>query len=804
MRLILTTILLLLSFCVFAQTATLSGVVTDAKGRPIPGADVFLKKISLTEKTNSRGEYQLSNIAYGSYSITIFQVNYKTVTKQLTIGAKQVTLNIEMPELDITLEKVTIKDKRTNKLGLTRLKSVDGMGIYAAKKSEVITLDNIAANVATNNSRQVYAKVAGLNIWESDGAGLQLGIGGRGLSPNRTSNFNTRQNGYDISADALGYPESYYTPPTEAVERIEIVRGAASLQYGTQFGGLLNFELKGAPDDQALEVTARQSVGSFGLSDSYLSLGGTKGKVSYFTFYQYKRGNGWRPNSGFDVHTTFGAVDYSPTERLTLGLEYTVMRYIAQQAGGLTDVLFAENPRQSIRERNWFKVNWNVLALTLDYKLTDQTKLNIRNFGLLASKDALGFLGLISRTDPMGERDLLKDNFKNFGNETRLLHRYYVGGKPAAFLGGVRVYSGFTHRQQGNANDGAGPDFDYLNPDDLENFDYNFPSFNVAAFAENVFNIGNKWSLTPGIRYEYINTQGEGYYKETATDFAGNVIFEETIPETIERKRSILLAGLGVSYKHSANIEVYGNFSQNYRAINFNDLRVANPNFVVDENLTDEKGFNADLGIRGTYKNWLSYDASLFLLQYDDRIGLVFQTDSVLFNVYRFRTNVSDARNVGIETFVEVDFLRLFSPAQSDHSLSLFTNLALIDAQYIHTDEAAIKGKKVELVPPITLKSGLTYRWRDLQAAYQFSYTGKHFTDATNAELTSTAVNGIVPAYYIMDFSLNYTYRWLRFEAGINNLSNNMYYTRRAAGYPGPGIIPADGRSFYVGVQVKM
>ena len=43
----------------------------------------------------------------------------------------------------------------------------------------------------------------GLNIFQNDDAGLQLNIGGRGLDPNRTSNFNTRQNGYDISAATL-------------------------------------------------------------------------------------------------------------------------------------------------------------------------------------------------------------------------------------------------------------------------------------------------------------------------------------------------------------------------------------------------------------------------------------------------------------------------------------------------------------------------------------------------------------------------------------------------------------------------
>ena len=74
------------------------------------------------------------------------------------------------------------------------------------------------------------------------------------IDPNRTSNFNTRQNGYDISADVLGYPESYYTPASEALSEIQIVRGAASLQYGTQFGGLVNFKMKAPNPNRLLDL----------------------------------------------------------------------------------------------------------------------------------------------------------------------------------------------------------------------------------------------------------------------------------------------------------------------------------------------------------------------------------------------------------------------------------------------------------------------------------------------------------------------------------------------------------------------
>ena len=145
------------------------------------------------------------------------------------------------------------------------MNDVEGITINAGKKNEVILVDQSIGNIASNNSRQIYSQVPGLNIFENDDAGIQLNIGGRGLNPNRSSNFNTRQNGYDISADVLGYPESYYTPPAESLQEIQIIRGAASLQYGTQFGGLVNFIFKEPIKEKPLEILTRNSIGSFNL-----------------------------------------------------------------------------------------------------------------------------------------------------------------------------------------------------------------------------------------------------------------------------------------------------------------------------------------------------------------------------------------------------------------------------------------------------------------------------------------------------------------------------------------------------------
>jgi Fe(3+) dicitrate transport protein len=179
-----------------------------------------------------------------------------------------------------TLKTVNILDKSKGAIGASRLYGIEGMMITYGKKSELINMEQAIANTATSNSRQIYARIPGLNIFENDGSGQSVGIGGRGLNPNRMSNFNTRQNGYDISADALGYPESYYTPPAEAIDRIEILRGAASLQFGTQFGGMINYRLV-QPSHKNMHFKTRLSIGSFGLINTYNQL--KIGNISFIT-----------------------------------------------------------------------------------------------------------------------------------------------------------------------------------------------------------------------------------------------------------------------------------------------------------------------------------------------------------------------------------------------------------------------------------------------------------------------------------------------------------------------------------------
>ena len=814
-------LLVFLSFPVVGQFS-ISGQVVDTEGEPISDAELYIKELERLETANSQGNYVLDDLSSGTYTLVVFAYEFEILEQDLVVNGNT-TFNIVLQQLKTqNLSEVVLTQKREEVFALKQLKKVDGTAIYAGKKSEVVLLEGITGNLAANNPRQIYSQVVGLNIYDNGDAGLQLNIGGRGLDPNRTANFNTRQNGYDISADVLGYPESYYTPPAEALEEIQVVRGAASLQYGTQFGGLVNFKFKQPNTTKKIEWISRQTVGSYNLKTSFNSLSGTVGKVSYYTYFNYKEGNGFRPNSAYNSRNYFAHVGYEFSDKTKVTLETTFLNYLAQQPGGLTDAQFIEDPTFSNRERNWFDVDWKLFSLRLDHKFSSKMDFSLNVFGLDASRSALGFrTNRVSQPDDLEEpRELLIDNFQNWGAEARLLTRYKLGDTESALLVGSKIYRTDNDQRQGPGTTAANADFNFAD-DEFPNYErqsqFNFPNSNLAFFGENIFNINSKLTLTPGFRLEHINTESIGTYKNIVLDLAGNSLLNEDIEDNRSFDRTFLLLGLGATYKLNPSVEFYGNFSQNYRSVTFSDIRVVNPSFQVDENIGDEDGFTADFGLRGRHKNVFSYDVSAFGLLYDNRLGEILKSETQINaagvevetgSIIRFRGNIGTAFMYGLESFGNWSVKETFFSGNDKLKLNYFLNLALTESEYLSSEETNVEGNNVEFIPAVNLKTGLNFGYDNLLGSLQYTYLSRQFTDATNAPQdvndNQRGIEGEIPAYDILDFSLAYTYKNWKLEAGINNVLNNSYFTRRATGYPGPGIIPSEPRTFYTTLQFKL
>ena len=793
----------LLLFCNFSFAQNIySGFITSSENnKPIKGVEIYNKVGGELSQTDKNGFFKF-NSSEKDLTIILFARNFNVFEQKIFSNEKN---NIQLRPLSRELMEVEVKSRKQKIFELKRLNDVEGTSIFAGKKNEVVLVKQSMANLASNNARQIYSQVTGLNIYQNDDAGLQLNIGGRGLDPNRTSNFNTRQNGYDISADVLGYPESYYTPAAEGLEEIQIVRGAASLQYGTQFGGLVNFIMKKPVKNKKLEFLTRNTIGSNNLYTNFTSASGTIKNLSYYSFINYKNGDGFRPNSNFESLNFFNFLKYNINNKLWVSTEFTYLNYLAQQAGGLSDQMFAEDYLQSNRSRNWFQVNWLLYNMYLNYAPTQTKTISLNLFGLNAQRNALGFrTNRVSQVDSGNERDLIKGDFNNYGIEIKFLSKYKIIDQRSNLLLGSKFYKSDNISQQGPGSNFSDADFNFYTtefPNYNNQSNYEYPNLNIAFFGENLFYINDKLSITPGFRIEHIKTESIGYYKKINLDGAGNVILNQQLFNNNIRERSFVLIGAGLSYK--GPIEIYGNFSQNFRSVTFADISIINPAYSIDPNISDEKGHTIDFGLRGELNEYLSFDMSLFNLYYNDRIGFI-QKAYDDGSVKSEKGNVGNAHIYGVESLIDFNLNKILLMSRNN-IFNFYINSSFINSQYVESQRNGVEGNKVEFVPNINLKSGIKFGYNNFLSNMQFSYLSSQFTDASNAiESNLSGVIGEIPEYYVLDFSSSYSYKNYKFEFGVNNILNYKYFTRRATGYPGPGIIPSPGFNLYSTLQIKI
>ena len=684
------------------------------------------------------------------------------------------------------------------------LPEIVGTQIYAGKKNSLILLKNINAVVVNNNMRQILAKVPGIHIWESDASGIQVGIAARGLSPNRSWEFNTRQNGYDIASDPFGYPEAYYNPPMQAVQKIQVVRGAGALQYGPQFGGMVNYILRDGSDiEKPFQVEAHQTLGSYGLLNTFNAIGGNTKRINYYIFYDYRQGNGWRQNNNYHTRTLFGTVTWKIKSHISLTADQTFYSMLSQQPGGLTDVQFQNNPRTSHRSRNWMQIPWSVSALKFNWEINEHTRLQAKAFYLGGDRKSVGYLKnatigdtLITATQQYHNREVARDLYENIGLEFSFLHEYKILAKTHSLSAGLRTYNGQTSRmQKGIGTNGSGADFSISTPDFPVSLGFN--TRNLAAYAENIFRIGKKLLFIPGVRFENIVSTSDGRIGFNSTG-------QEIATQPAKKTRQLPLMGVGLEYHALPNAEIYANFSQAYRPVLFSDLAQNNTTDVIDPNLQDASGYNADLGIRGSIGKYINLDLGPYLLQYNKRIAAISKKDSSG-NIYSFRTNAGSTTTWGFEGTIDADIMEVLKV--SKWKMPVFVTYSLNNAlynQFIYTTgtgasltEKNLKGNRVENAPQHIIRGGIGLAYRKIQLNLQGSHVSAFFTDAQNTN--SPAANGQtgrIASYSVFDLNCSFPiYKKISLRFSINNLTNTRYATRRSGGYPGPGLLPADGRT---------
>lgn len=678
---------------------------------------------------------------------------------------------------------------------------VQGTYLFEGKKSEVISVANTNANIAEKVARQVFAKVPGVFVYDMDGTGNQVNIATRGLDPHRGWEFNIRTNGIMTNSDLYGYPASHFTLPFEAVDRVELVRGTGALQYGAQFGGMLNYILKRPDTTRVFSGESFNSVGSFGLLSTYNAVGGRKGPWEYYAFYSRRTSKGYRDNgeSAFDGQGI--SLRYEPSERFSVRAAFLRSYYRYRIPGPLTDAQFAENPRQATRGRNYYSPEIFLPSLTLEWRLRANTYLMGSVSGVYGSRNSVMF------DRPATIRDTINPNTLQFSPrqvdidkyysqtmELRLLHQYALGSQIGSVLtaGAQYIHNDLNRLQQGRGTTGS----DYDLSVDADGFRRNLwmRTCNLALFVENKFQLTTRWSLTPGARVEIGQTRVEGDVVYLPSSEVENTI-----------KRNFPLFGLTSSYTLSKIQSLYAGWSQAYRPVLFKDVIPANPYERTDPNIRDAYGYNLELGWRGRAQ-YLRWDLSAFQMRYDRRFGNVSLYNERLDTVILWRTNIGNSMTHGLEIFIEYGL-----PIGQHTYLSVFTATAWMDAKYSGdsvrvsaTENRSIAGKRVESVPKWISRNGVNAHYKTLTASLLYSYTAESFADPLNTVTpNATGAVGLVPAYGLLDVNLSWQLLpQLGMRFSVNNLTNKQYFTKRPTFYPGPGVWPSDGRSYTLMVHL--
>ena len=685
-----------------------------------------------------------------------------------------------------------------------RLPELKNTFLFSGKKTEVINVQNLDANITEKTPRQIFAKVPGIFVYDMDGTGNQINIAARGLDPHRGWEFNIRRNGAMTNSDIYGYPASHYSIPMEAVERIEIVRGTGSLQYGAQFGGMLNYVTKQPDSTREVSFESINGAGSFGLLSTYNAVGGTIGKFQYYAYATYRKSDGYRDNSKSDYDAQSLMLVYNATNNFKVTGEFSRSNYVYQIPGPLTDSMFHTNPRMSTRSRNYFNPEIYVPSLKFEWQVNKSTRVQWLTSAVLGDRNSVQFDRTANIPDAINPatgayagRQVDIDHFHSYTSELRFSHTYNFLQSRSTLTGGIQLIKNNLNRQQ-QGKGTTGTDFDLTLIDPLWGRDMHLKSNNIAVFLENNFKISEKLSINPGVRIESGDSKMYGAISYYPAD---------DIPNTIEHK--FPLFGVSAQYVLKGNTMFYGGWSQAYRPVIFKDIIPATIYETVNKDLKDAYGYNMEVGFRGASYHTsgvFRWDVTAFQLQYNNRLGS--QATHGANNVFiLYRTNIGDSKTTGAEIFLEYSL-----PLGKKTNLSVFTSTALMKSRYESASVRAgeqnvdVSGNKVESVPDVITRNGVTLKAGIASISMLYSFTGETYADPLNTKIPSaTGAVGLVPSYGLLDLntSIHVSDR-IKIRFNINNVTNEHYFTKRPTFYPGPGVWPSDGRSFTASIGFRI
>ncbi|MBP6978193.1 MAG: TonB-dependent receptor [Bacteroidales bacterium] len=566
----------------------LTGKVIDIENLPLSGATVFLPELNKGTTTNQFDEFLITGIPAGKVKIQFSFVGYNTNVQTASISQGENILNVTLSRAIIESQEVVISG------------TYIGSQHENAVKIDVLKNKDILLS-GTPNFMESLTRVPGIDMI-AKGPGVSKPVI-RGLSMNEilVMNNGVRMENYQYSENhPLGIDDNN-------LERVEIIKGPASLLYGSDaIGGVLNFIKENpAPTGTLLgdfemqlhsnTLGMNQSIGIKVASKNLF--GGVK--LGFKTHADYLQGGGdFVPNTRFNEMTLNVNTGYTGK----IGVFKLYYDSFLQKLGMCVSAVESLIPDRGRKNDIWYQdLNHQLLSLQNSLYLAKyQWVINV------AYQNALRKLQTTLDV-PFVEMDL-----KTITYETKL---HFPSSKKSEYIIGIQgMY-------QANRNLNNRPS-QFLPDADINNLGF----FGLAQY-----NVIKQLKIQGGVRFDSYRTNTKAMGKEGTSEYH----------PPVNKKYSNVTGSVGLIYNPDEKINLRANFAKGYRVPNLSELTSngmhGNRYEMGNEHLSPENAYETDMSMH-YHGEFLSFDLAGFYNIIKDYIYISPTTDTTCSGeeIYRY------------------------------------------------------------------------------------------------------------------------------------------------------------------------
>jgi Fe(3+) dicitrate transport protein len=768
------------------SNASVHGRVVDPSGAVVPAAIVTLRGAGgeRTLHATPTGEFTADSLASGEYILIAEAPGFAPAAQTiLAIGGRAawIELSLQVPSLTESVQVVAERIAGTPE----RISRIPG----SVDVIDRATLDT--SNVFTVN--EALRKVPGLFARDEEGLGLRPNIGLRGTNPTRSSRVLLLEDGIPLTYAPYGDNASYYHPPIDRFESIEVLKGAGQIAYGPMtVGGVINYVTPAPP---------ARSRGSFSFAAGnrdYLNAqgnyGATTGKVGYLFDYMRKQGDGARDNVSSALNDVNGksVVALTPAQTLTVrGNYYSEDSNVTYS--GLRQAEWDAFPRGNAFKNDFFYIDRAGASAThlfapsgnVALSTTAYTSVFRRHWWRQSSNSGQrpsdasdpNCAGMDNLNTTCGNEGRLR-LYRVIGVEPRLHALHELLGVTAEADYGVRVHHEQQDRIQKNGDTPTARDGVIVESNARTNTA-------VAAFAQQRLSFG-KVSVTPGIRVEHVLYSRTNRLRAAS----GTTSLTQLIP------------GIGIAHSPSADVTWFAGLHRGFAPPRTEDVINNNTGGVIE--LDPELSWNFELGARTELRPGVVIDATFFRMDYENQVVPA----SVAGGVGATLTSGGETLHQGVEGSLRLDTSTLFGLSQNLYlrAALTFVPIARFEGTRFSSiagfSNVAITGNRLPYAPESLFTIGVGYSFTDrFDALVEAVRVSDQFGDDLNTVAgTPDGQRGLIAAQTTWNAAANY--RIPTFDATlfvtVKNVLDTLYIADRSR-----GLLPGTPRLLQAGVKVR-